>query len=378
MSMKTVNNSDHVVEPFGSYVRTLRTERAIGQRELARTIGVSASYLNDIESNKRAAPRIELINALANALDADFELFNDLAGLSKNTLPPDIAEFIRENLEVVSLLRMIKAYKLDEGNIKELERMMTSANAKAVVIAAGMGSRLKDYTESLPKCMLKFGDKTLLERQLEAYRECGINDISVVRGYQKEKINYEGLKYFENDDYENNNILNSLFYAEEALNGNVVVAYSDILFDSAVVKRLLKSEADISIVVDIDWRGYYVGRKDHPIEEAENVIFNANNEVIEIGKVLTEKDDVFGEFIGMMKFTPRGAEIFKKHFHRAKELFWDRPFQRAETFQKAYISDMVQEMTDLGVPIHCVIIERGWKEIDTVEDYEKAIKEFEN
>jgi len=378
VSMKTVNNSDHVVEPFGSYVRTLRTERAIGQRELARTIGVSASYLNDIESNKRAAPRIELINALANALDADFELFNDLAGLSKNTLPPDIAEFIRENLEVVSLLRMIKAYKLDEGNIKELERMMTSANAKAVVIAAGMGSRLKDYTESLPKCMLKFGDKTLLERQLEAYRECGINDISVVRGYQKEKINYEGLKYFENDDYENNNILNSLFYAEEALNGNVVVAYSDILFDSAVVKRLLKSEADISIVVDIDWRGYYVGRKDHPIEEAENVIFNANNEVIEIGKVLTEKDDVFGEFIGMMKFTPRGAEIFKKHFHRAKELFWDRPFQRAETFQKAYISDMVQEMTDLGVPIHCVIIERGWKEIDTVEDYEKAIKEFEN
>ena len=144
-----------------------------------------------------------------------------------------------------------------------------------------------------------------------------------------------------------------------------------------MVKRLLESEADIFIVVDIDWKGYYVGRKDHPIEEAENVIFNANNEVVNIGKVLTEKDDVFGEFIGMLKLSPRGAETFKRHFHRAKELYWDRPFQRAEIFQKAYITDMIQEMVDLGVSIHCVIIERGWKEIDTVEDYEKAIKEFE-
>lgn len=256
--------------------------------------------------------------------------------------------------------------------------MMTSSNAKAIVIAAGLGSRLKGFTENLPKCMLNFGDKTLLERQLEAYRECGINNISVVRGYRKEKIDYEWLRYYENPDYENNNILNSLFYAEEELNGNVVVAYSDILFDAAVVKRLLESQADISIVVDIDWRGYYVGRKDHPIEEAENVVFNADNEVVKIGKILTEKDDVHGEFIGMMKFTPRGADIFKRHFHRAKEMFWDKPYQRAAVFQKAYITDIIQDMADLGVPIHCVIIERGWKEIDTVEDYQNALKEFED
>ena len=95
-----------------------------------------------------------------------------------------------------------------------------------------------------------------------------------------------------------------------------------------------------------------------------------------IGKVLTGKDDVFGEFIGMLKLTPRGAETFKRHFHRSKELYWGRPFQRAETFQKAYITDMIQEMVDLGVSIHCVIIERGWKEIDTVEDYRKALLDF--
>ena len=267
---------------FGGYIRNLRIKQNIGQRELARLIDVSASYLNDIEKDKRAAPRSELVKALALALNADPEMINDLAGHSKNILPPDVTEFIHNTPEVISLLRMVKAYGLSETNITELERMMTSTNAKAIIIAAGLGSRLKGYTESLPKCMLKFGDKTLLERQLDAYRDCGINNISVVRGYKKEKINIEGLRYFENPDYENNNILNSLFYAEEELNGNVIAAYSDILFEPAVVKRLLESEADISIVVDIDWRGYYVGRKDHPIEEAENVIFNANNEVVKI------------------------------------------------------------------------------------------------
>ena len=74
----------------------------------------------------------------------------------------------------------------------------------------------------------------------------------------------------------------------------------------------------------------------------------------------------------MMKFTPRGAEIFRKHFHRAKQLFWNKPFQRSEIFQKAYLTDILKDMTELGVPIHTVIIEQGWVEIDTLEDFKKA------
>ena len=375
--MNLLKKNKKTNELFGNYIRNLRLKKQIGQRELARKIGVSASYLNDIEQNKRPSPRVEVLEALTDVLEADIPTINDLAGLSKNDLPPDILEFIRGSNELVSLLRLIKAYNLTDQEIMEFENFMNTSKAKAIIIAAGLGSRLKSYTENLPKCMLKFGDKTLLERQIEAYRNCGINNISVIRGYKKEKISYEDLRYYENPDFENNNILNSLFYAEEELNGNVIVAYSDILFEASVVRRLLESQADISIVVDIDWRGYYDGRKEHPIEEAENVIFNANNEVLKIGKILTEKDDVHGEFIGMLKFTPRGAEIFKKHFHRAKEIYWDKPYQRAAIFQKAYITDIIQDMADLGVPVHCVIIERGWKEIDTVEDYQNALKEFE-
>ncbi len=252
---------------------------------------------------------------------------------------------------------------------------MDSATS-VIIIAAGRGSRMQSYTYDKPKCLLRFGDKTLLERQLEAYRACGIDDISLIRGYQRDKIQLPGLRYFENPRYADNNILVSLFCAEEAMTGPVICSYSDILFDKSVVERLLASQHDISIVVDIDWRGYYVGRVDHPIEEAESVIFDADNCVAKIGKILPDKNEVHGEFIGMLKLSPHGADIFKRHYHRVKDAYWDRPFQRAAVMQKAYITDMIQEMVDLGVSVHCVIIEQGWKEIDTVEDYQKALREF--
>ena len=363
-------------DTFGSHIKTLRTARNIGQRELARNIGVSPSYLNDIENNKRLAPRKEIIKKIAHILEANLENLFDLAGKSKNRIPPDIPDIIKKNNEIPSLLRTIERYGLNSTEIQKIKKKIKESNMKAIIIAAGPASRLRPLTDGLPKCMLEFGGKTLLQRQLEALKACKIKNIVLIKGYQKERINYPGIKYYVNDNYLNNNILNSLFYAEKEIEGEVIISYSDILFEKQVVERLLESKKDISLVVDIDWKGYYEGRKDHPIEEAENVIFDAENNVVEIGKILTKKHDVHGEFIGMMKLTSRGSEIFKKHFNRSKKLFWGKPFQRAQTFEKAYLTDMIQEMVDLGVPIHGVIIERGWKEIDTVEDYKKALKEF--
>jgi len=365
------------LETFGSYIRKLRKKNDIGQRELAKKIGVAPSYMNDIEKNKRMAPKTELIKKLSTILKADLDLLYDLAGNSKKTVAPDIVDYIENNPNVISLLRAAKSSKLNNDEIEQLKKKINKSKTKALIVAAGLGSRLKSHTEDLPKCMLDFGGKTLLQRQIQAYKDCGIDNITVIRGYKKNKINYKSLNYIENTDYKNNNILNSIFYGEEIINGNVIIAYSDILFEPSVVKRLLDSDHDISVVVDIDWRGYYVGRSEHPISEAENVIFNSNNEVVKIGKIATEKkEEVHGEFIGMMKVTNRGAEILKQNFHRVKKLYWNKPFQRAKTFQKAYLTDMIQELVDIGIKVHCVIIERGWKEIDTVEDYQKALKEF--
>ena len=361
---------------FGSHIRDIRLKKRIGQRELATKIGIAASYLNDIEKNKRTAPKISVVNKISKILEIEKNYLHDLAGISKKSVAPDVSEYIEANPRIISLIRSIKENNLNNEQLDEIEKTINKNNSKALVIAAGLGSRLKKHTKNLPKCMLDFGGKTLLQRQIDAYKKNSIKDIAVIKGYKKEKINYKGIKYFENTDFKNNNILNSIFYAEDFINGNIIISYSDILFDSTVVKRTLQSNHDISVVVDIDWRGYYVGRKDHPISEAENVIFNSDNKVEKIGKINTGNEEVHGEFIGMIKLSNRGCEIFKEHFHRLKKLYWNKPFQRAVIFQKAYLTDFIQELVDIGIKVHCVIIESGWKEIDTVEDYKKALVGF--
>ena len=371
--MKKINQN----KVFGSYIRELRIKNEIGQRELAKKIGIAASYLNDIEKNKRSAPKSNVIKKLSTILKAELDLLNDLAGNSKKGLAPDIIDYIENNPNIVSLIRAAKNNNLKNDEIDQLELSINKSKTKSLIVAAGLGSRLKDHTENTPKCMLDFGGKTLLQRQLSSYKKCGIDDISLVRGYKKNKIDYKDIKYFDNDDFKNNNILNSIFYAEEEINGNIIISYSDILFEPFVVQRALDSDHDISVVVDIDWRDYYIDRKEHPLTEAENVIFNSNNEVVKIGKIASEKEEVHGEFIGMIKLNHRGCEIFKQNFHRVKKFFWNKPFQRAKVFQKAYLTDMIQELVDIGVKVHCVIIERGWKEIDTVEDYKKALIDFD-
>ena len=365
------------MESFGGYIKRLREIRGIGLREMARLVEVSPAYLSDIEKNKREAPSKDVIVKINNILESNLEYLFDLAGLNSKRIPPDLPEIIKEYPSLSKLIRAVKNSNLSANQILRISKELEEKRMKAIIIAAGMGTRMQHLTEDLPKCMLKFGGKTLLERQIEGLTSSGVTDISVIKGYKKEKINYPGLKYYINDNYENNNILNSLFYAEEEMDDEVIISYSDILYENQVVERLLESRKDISIVVDIEWREYYNNRKDHPIEEAENVIFDAENKVVEIGKILTKKHDVHGEFIGMMKLTKRGTDIFKRNYHRSKELFWGKPFVRAATFEKAYLTDMLQDLVLLGVDVHSVIIKRGWREIDTVEDYENALKDFQ-
>jgi len=245
---------------------------------------------------------------------------------------------------------------------------------KAIIIAAGIGSRLKPLTNDKPKCLLEIAGKSILEHQIDILKSCGIIDISVIKGYQKEKINYPNLKYYINDNYQNNNILSSLFYAEREMNNEFIVMYSDILFDRSVIEKLLKSKNDISVVVDTDWVGYYDNRTEHPIEEAENVVIHGEK-VIKIGKHLTAQESN-GEFIGMAKFTEKGGQIFKREFQRVKNSYSGMPFQKSKTFGKAYLTDIFQELVDQGIEVCSVNIQKNWWEIDTQQDFEKVKKIF--
>lgn len=257
------------------------------------------------------------------------------------------------------------------------ERKMPN-KMKVIIVAAGLGSRLGSLTSDRPKCLLELDGKSILQHQLDVYNKANIADISVVIGYMKECFTIESVFYYENDDYRENNILNSLFCAEEKISGTVIISYSDIIFESSVLSELILSPHDISIVVDVDWLDSYVGRQDHPITEAETVCFSDDFNLRKIGKECAPINDVSGEFIGLMKLSGAGAEIFKKHFHAAKTIFTNKSFQRASTFQQSYLSDLLQEMVDQNVKIHCVTVKGGWKEIDTAEDYQNAITMVNN
>ena len=250
---------------------------------------------------------------------------------------------------------------------------------KAIIIAAGPATRLRPLTDDTPKCMLKIGGKPIIENMIGIFRNNQINDISVIRGYKKEKISIPGITYFENDNFMNNNILHSLMFArvklEEAIitNEEVVISYSDIWYNDLVVKKLLKDKKDISLIVDTDWHGSYADRTDHPVSEAENAILDANQRILKIGKnIFTEgiPKNQQGEFIGLWKLSPKGIKAFLRHFDRLNKLLKKTDkYQNAREWQKSYVTDIFQEMIDNGEIIYSVPIQKNWKEFDTVQDF---------
>lgn len=248
-------------------------------------------------------------------------------------------------------------------------------HAKAIILAAGMSARMMELTDDKPKCMLEIGGETLLQRQVEAFHQCGIKEIIVIRGYKKEKINYTGVKYVYNMNYRKNNILESLMIAEAEMTGEFIASYSDILYEKSVVEALLKSRGDISIIVDSEWEKQYKDRFQHPVEEAEKVVIK-NGKVAKIAKSISSTD-AQGEFIGLAKFSKKGAEILKKHYNLAKKKIGSgAPFHTAPSLEKAYLTDMFQELVDRGYTIIPVMIKGKWMELDTEEDFKKAGRAF--
>lgn len=242
---------------------------------------------------------------------------------------------------------------------------------KAIIVAAGPGSRLMPITNEKPKCLLDVGGKTILERALGALRENGVEDIVVVKGYKSHLINYPDVTYSHNPEFRKNNILRSLFYAEDEMNDDFIFSYSDIVYSREIVARLIGSEADVALIVDVNWIQTYEGRDQHPISEAELVKVE-NGKVVKIGKEVVKPEEAHGEFIGLAKFTKSGAETMKAAYRRVSEDHCASPFQNAASLDKAYMTDMLQELVDDGLLVQSVDIEGGWVEIDTPQDLERA------
>jgi choline kinase len=248
---------------------------------------------------------------------------------------------------------------------------------KAIIVAAGPGSRLNPLTNERPKCLLEVGGETILERALEALRANGIERIAVVRGYCSQLIDYPNISYYENPNYRENNILRSLFYAEREMDDDFIFSYSDIIFSSDIVTKLMNKTADIALTVDVNWKQRYQGRDLHPISEAELVKLE-NGQVVKIGKGVVIPDEAHGEFIGLAKFTKLGAEALRTAYHRIAEERPTAPFQHAASLEKAYMTDMIQELVDNGSLVQSIDIKSGWMEIDTPQDLEEVRRRFAN
>jgi choline kinase len=242
----------------------------------------------------------------------------------------------------------------------------------AIIVAAGMGRRLAPYTDDRPKCLVEVRGKSILERQIEAYRAAGVTDICIVRGYMAERIVFDGCRYFENRDFRRNNILASLFHAEAAMSGGFLFSYSDIVFRPEVVARLIAAGEDYGLVIDRRWDEAYVGRTLHPESEAELARVE-DGRVLAVGKRKVEREAAHGEFIGLASFSVRAAGVMQTEYRRlAHQLGPDTPFGTAPRFEVAYLTDLLNHLIERGELLRSVDIDGGWREIDTPQDLERA------
>ena len=165
---------------------------------------------------------------------------------------------------------------------------------------------MKDLTEEYPKCLVELRGKPLLGWQLMALREAGIHKIAVVTGYKSELLARYGLIEFHNPRWEETNMVSSLECAQEWLEaGPCIVSYSDIFYEEATVKLLMGSSATLAVTYDPDWRTLWEKRFGDPLIDAETFRLNPDGTLAEIGNKPDSVEQVEGQYMGLLKFTPK-------------------------------------------------------------------------
>ena len=250
---------------------------------------------------------------------------------------------------------------------------------RAIVLAAGFEPQLMPLIEDRPKTMLEVKGKSILERQIETLAGFGMQDVVVVRGYQKEQVALNGVRYVDNDRYRETGELHSLFLAESELEGPVVLMYGDIIFEPSILERLLHSEGDVVIVVDRAFPDAYKTGEPLPAGPLDLVVTETpasgrrfvppagGSRVLRVGPEVSP-DEAHGEFIGLAMLSTAGSEKVRTlHARLARE--------RAEGIEQASVTHLLQALIDGGESVAAVDVHKGWMEIDSFEDYRRACAE---
>ena len=246
---------------------------------------------------------------------------------------------------------------------------------KAIIIAAGTGKRIGENIKQTPKSLIQVNGKSIIEYQIDALKKMNVEEIIVITGPYSEKFHLENVQYIKDVNHEEHEILGSLMVAREFLKDEVLVLYSDIIFTSEILENIVNSTNDIALAVDMNWRERYIGRTEHPLSEAENVLLDDKKHIKKIKKNISDDESVVGEFLGIIKFTLEGSKKFVKIYDEVIKTHKGK-FHDADTVSKAYVTDMIQELIDSKIQITPISVKGKWCEIDTMQDLKRAEELF--
>ena len=236
---------------------------------------------------------------------------------------------------------------------------------KSIIIAAGKGSRIPEFTKDIPKSLIKINNKSLLKRQIDQMRNFKIKHIAIVKGYKSNKINFENIKYFYNLDYKINEQLDSLMVANKWFTDDLLVSFSDIIYENSILKKIIKSKYDFTIAVQKNWKKKYKDRFDHPISQADKVSIR-NKKIYDIGKKISE-NKANGEFLGIFKLSKNMCKNVMKEYKKLNKI---------KKTNKLQLHNFFQYLIKKNFNIKPTFVNGKYMEIDTYNDFTIARKIF--
>lgn len=239
---------------------------------------------------------------------------------------------------------------------------------RAVILAAGRGSRMGGLTDDIPKCLTPLAGKPLIQWQLDALHQVGITKIAVVRGYLAEKLQSDAYMVFDNYRWSETNMVASLACATEWLEAQTcIVSYGDIVYHPDVVKRLINAEGVLAITYDRLWYELWVDRFDEPLSDAETFQIAQDGTLLEIGRCPTSLDEVQGQYMGLLKFTPESWSQVKRSLDTLSP----------ERRDKLDMTGLLRYLLTKGMTINITAVDGRWCEVDREQDlllYESRLK----
>ena len=247
---------------------------------------------------------------------------------------------------------------------------------KTLILAAGVGSRLNEITNGLPKPLVDINGISLIQRQINLLKKKSIEKIFVIRGFKSNEFHLDDVSYIEDLEYDKHDQLGSLIVAESELSGDLLITFGDIIFDEDILDQILSSNSNFGVAIDLNWTKSYEKRIDNPIELAGKVLVK-DGMIKQFSENLPIKKEGFliGEFLGIIKLSNASAVILQKSLQQLKKTH-NGKFHDAQSFQCAKITDILQELIEINIEINPIFVNGRWCEIDTPKDLEIARKQF--